>query len=383
MIHQGSPEVPRALDLPAVLRERSCFLFGPRQTGKSWLIRHTLGHARVYNLLDTDTYLSLSRAPRRLREECREKEIVVIDEIQKLPNLLDEVHLLIEERRVRFLLTGSSARKLRRGGVNLLGGRARVRHLHPLSFSELGERFDLLRAINHGLLPSLYFSASPDDDLRSYVGTYLKEEIAAEGLTRNVPAFSRFLEVAALCQGRLINFTNIANDAQVPRSTVQEYFGILKDTLIGDELPAWRASKKRKPIGTSKWYFFDVGIAKQLQNRGVIKAGSPEFGEGFEALILHELKTFCDYRNAGEVAYWRSTSGFEVDFVLSNTTAIEVKASRTVGPYDLRGLRALKEEKRLKHYILVSLEERSRTIEGIQVLPWREFLTQLWAGAFV
>ncbi len=379
---QDPSEVTRALDLPAVLRERSCFLFGPRQTGKSWLIRHTLGQARVYNLLDTDTYLSLSRAPRRLREECQENECVVIDEIQKLPNLLDEVHLLMEERGIRFLLTGSSARKLRHGGVNLLGGRARGRHLHPLSFCELGERFDLLRAINCGLLPAHYFLASPEDDLQSYVGTYLKEEIAAEGLTRNVPAFSRFLEVAGLCHGRMINFTKIANDAQVPRSTIQEYFGILKDTLLGYDLPAWQASKKRKPISTSKWYFFDGGVAKHLQHRGEIKPGSPEFGEGFETLIFHELKTYCDYRNAGDLAYWRSTSGYEVDFILSHTTAVEVKASRTVAPQDLRGLRALKEEKQLKHYVLVSLEERPRVVEGIYLLPWREFLSQLWAGAF-
>lgn len=380
----GTENIPRAMDLPALLQKRSCFLLGPRQTGKSWLIRNTLGGHRTYNLLDTETYLKLSRSPGRLQEECTPKDrIVIIDEIQKLPALLDEVHLLMEERGIHFLLTGSSARKLRRGGINLLGGRAWMRHLHPFSFSELGDQFELSRAINQGLLPPLYLSDSPEEDLKSYVGTYLKEEIAAEGLTRNIPAFSRFLEVAALCNGQLINYTKIANDAQVARSTVQEYFQILKDTLLAYELTPWRASRKRKPISTSKFYFFDVGVVKSLQNRGKIQWGSPEFGECFETYLFHELKTFCDYRSAGELAYWRSKSGFEVDFILADTTAIEVKASRTVGPQDLRSLRALQEEKRLKHYLLVSLEKEPRLVNQIHILPWMEFLKQLWQGRWI
>lgn len=376
--------IPRAIDLRQVLRQRSCFLFGPRQTGKSWLVRNTLGSFRVYNLLDTDTFLSLSRSPRRLREECTPQDrIVIIDEIQKLPSLLDEIHLLIEERRIRFLLTGSSARKLRRGGVNLLGGRAWVKHLHPLSFSELGEKFDLLRALNHGLLPPVYLGGTPDADLETYAGTYLKEEIAAEGLTRNVPAFSRFLEVAALCNGQIVNYTKVSNDAQVARSTVQEYFQILKDTLVAYEVPAWLGSKKRKPISTSKFYFFDPGVVRFLQNRPPVRAGSPEYGALFESYIFHELKTFSDYQSAGTISYWRSKSGFEVDFVLADKTAVEVKASRTISSQDLKGLRALAEEKRLESYVLVCLESAARTVDGIQVLPWDDFLTRLWAGRYV
>ena len=373
--------IERAVDLLKELEKKSCFLFGPRQTGKSSLIRHSLKACRLYNLLDTETYLKLSRSPGRLREECSPKDrIVIIDEIQKLPSLLDEIHLLMEERKIHFLLTGSSARKLRRGGVNLLGGRARVKHLHPFSYCELKEKFDLLRALNHGLIPSLYFSEAPEEDLAAYVGTYLKEEIAAEGLTRNIPAFSRFLEVAALCNGQLINYAKISNDAQVARSTIQEYFQILKDTLIAYEVPAWLQSKKRKPISTSKFYFFDIGITRVLQNRGPFRMRSPEFGEAFETYIFHELKTYADYQAAGDVCYWRSQSGFEVDFVLSDQIAIEVKASKTVGSQDLKELRALREEKKLKHYILVCLEEQVRQAEGIQILPWREFLERLWGG---
>jgi predicted AAA+ superfamily ATPase len=372
--------IERAMDLRQELKKKSCFLFGPRQTGKSWLIRHSLKEHRTYNLLDSETYLRLSRSPKRLREEAMPQDrIVIIDEIQKLPPLLDEVHLLIEEYGIHFLLTGSSARKLRRGGVNLLGGRARVRYLHPFSFNELKDRFDLLRAVNHGLLPSIYLSDHPDKDLEAYVGTYLKEEVAAEGLTRNVPAFSRFLEVAALCNGRMINYAKISNDAQVARSTVQEYFGILKDTLLAWEVTAWRKSRKRKPITTSKLYFFDPGVVRFLQNRGLLKTGSPEFGEALETYIFHELRTFADHHSAGEICYWRSASGFEVDFILMDSIAVEVKGSRTIGPGDLRGLRALREEKKLRHYILICLEEQARIVDEIQILPWKEFVERLWA----
>jgi len=373
----------RALDLTEVLKKKSCFLFGPRQTGKTSLIRHSLSDYRVYNLLENEDYLKLSRAPQRLREECSPKDkIVIIDEIQKLPALLDEVHFLIEEYGIHFLLTGSSARKLRRRGVNLLGGRARIRHLHPLSICELKEKFDIMKAVNHGLLPAVYFSDSPEEDLESYVGTYLKEEIAAEGLTRNVPAFSRFLEVAALCNGKILNYSKISNDAQVPRSTVQEYFEILKDTLVAHEVPAWLKTHKRKPIGAFKFYLFDIGVARFLQNRGPCRMGSPEFGEAFESYIFHELKAFVDYRQAGEVAYWRSQSGFEVDFILSGATAIEVKASKTVGDHDTKGLRALREEGGLKHYVLVCLESVPRRVDRIEILPWKTFLDRLWTGGF-
>ncbi|MBI4374485.1 MAG: ATP-binding protein, partial [Deltaproteobacteria bacterium] len=355
------------------------FLFGPRQTGKSTLIREQLQGVPVYNLLDNPTLLALSRFPTRLREGLPpDQKVAVIDEIQKLPSLLDEVHYLIEERGMRFLLTGSSARKLRQGGVNLLGGRARSQTLHPLVFSELGDRFDLLKALNHGLIPSIYFSDSPQEDLESYTSNYLKEEIMAEGLTRSIPAFSRFLEVAALCNGKLINYTEIGNDAQVPRTTIHEYFQILKDTLIAYELVPWKRSKTRKPISTSKFYFFDGGVVRFLQNRSMIQERSPEFGDAFETYFFHELRAFVDYTKSGELRYWRSTSGFEVDFILGDSIAVEIKAKSTISQQDLKGLFALKEEKKLKQYFLVSLESRPRMVEGIQILPWNLFLKKLW-----
>ncbi len=373
--------IERNLDLVSVLKKKSCFLFGPRQTGKTSFIRHSLAEHRVYNLLDSETYLKLSRAPERLREECRPQDkIVIIDEIQKLPSLLDEVHFLIEEKSIHFLLTGSGARKLRRGGMNLLGGRAWTRHLHPLTSAELGEKFNLVKALNHGLLPSIYFSSSPDDDLQAYVGTYLREEIAAEALTRNIPAFSRFLEIAALCNGQLLNYAKISNDAQVARSTVQEYFQILKDTLIAYELTPWKRSFKRKPLSTSKLYFFDCGVVRYLQKRSSVRSGSPEFGELFETFIFHELMAYCDYHGALALNYWRSKSGFEVDFILDSKTAIEVKATKTVSAQDLKSLKMLKEEGHLQKYVLVCTEKEPRNVDGIEILPVDIFLKKLWSG---
>lgn len=372
--------VERLLDLPALLKQKSHFLFGPRQTGKTSLIRHTLKEVRLYDLLDSTVYLTLSRHPERIAQELTARDrIVVIDEIQRLPHLLNEVHRLIEERKVRFLLTGSSARKLRAGGVNLLGGRARTKYLHPLTSHELGARFDLVRAAQRGLLPSIYFSDDPHADLEAYAGSYLQQEIVAEGVTRNIPAFSRFLKVAALCNGTVVNFTNIANDAQVARTTVYEYFEILKDTLVLHELPAWRKSKKRKPLSSSKYYFFDAGVVGALQGRH-FQPGTPEFGEAFETVLMHELLSYRDYVSGEPLSYWRSTSGFEVDFVLGDHTAIEAKAKASIAPQDLKSLYAIGEERKWKSLLCVSLEPRPRKVAGLTILPWRQFVEALWSG---
>jgi len=378
----GFEWVPRTLDLPALLATRSHFLLGPRQTGKTSLIRNTLRDAKVYDLLDTSVYLALSQRPGRLAEELGPRDrIVVIDEIQRLPELLNEVHRLIETRGVRFLLTGSSARKLRRGGVNLLGGRARTKYLHPLTRRELGDRFDLARAMARGLLASIYFSDDPHADLQAYAGLYLQQEIIAEGATRSVPAFSRFLKVAALCNGTLVNFTNVANDAQVARTTVYEYFEILKDTLVLYELPAWRKTKTRKPIASSKYYFVDVGVVGSLQGR-TFRPGTPEFGQAFETFLMQELVSYRDYVSGEAISHWRSTSGFKVDFIVDDHTAVEVKAKESVSRQDLKSLRALAEEKTLKRYLCVCLEPRPRKTEGIAVLPFEDFLDALWNGEY-
>ena len=378
----GPIYIERSLDLPGLLEKKSHFLFGPRQTGKSALIAHALPGIRLYDLLDSSLYLTLSRNPGRIAQELTaDDRIVVIDEIQRLPELLNEVQRLIEQRRLHFLLTGSSARKLRRGGVNLLGGRARTKSLHPLTSHELGPRFDVRRAIERGTLPSIYFSDDPHADLQAYTGLYLQQEIIAEGLTRNVPAFSRFLRVAALCNSAIVNFTKVANDAQVARTTVYEYFEILKDTLVLYELPAWRKSRKRKPVSSSKYYFFDVGVVAELQGRE-FRLGTSEFGQAFETYLLHELVSHRDYTSGQPLSYWRSRSGFEVDFLIGDHTAIEVKAKENVSAQELKSLRALAEENAFKRYLCVCLEPRVRRLGLVTVMPVDEFLHALWGGEF-
>jgi predicted AAA+ superfamily ATPase len=376
-----NPEIVRRLDLRPILAQRSCFLFGPRQTGKTTLIRQQFAGHRVYDLLDQTLYVQLSRNPARIREELTaDTEIVIIDEIQRLPELLNEVHLMIEQAGVRFLLTGSSARNLRRKGTNLLGGRARSRTLHPFVRVELGEHFALDRALEHGLLPPIYFSDAPREDLDAYTGSYLTEEIAAEAVVRNVGAFSRFLEVAALAHGTMVNYAAIANDSQVPASTVREYYQILKDTFLAQEVPAFTETRKRKAISTSKYYLFDVGVARHLQGRTGLAPGTPEYGNAFESYLFQEIKAYCDERLIDPPRYWRSKSQFEVDFLFADR-AVEVKASRTVDARNLRGLKALREEQFLQRYQLVCMEPRPRVVDGIEIVPWEAFLDELWESA--
>ncbi|MYD31516.1 MAG: ATP-binding protein [Nitrospira sp. SB0661_bin_20] len=378
-----TPSIARYLDVKKLLQQKSCFLFGPRQTGKSTLIRQQLAGVRTYNLLDQTLFIRLSKNPALIREALTpDTRLIVIDEIQKMPALLNEVQLMIEEHGIRFFLTGSSARTLRRKGVNLLGGRARSRMLHPFVRAELGEHFRLERALEFGLLPSIYFSDAPEEDLAAYSGDYLKEEVAAEALIRNIGAFSRFLEVAALSHGQMVNFSQIASDAQIPVSTVREYYGILRDTFIAHEVPAYTETRKRKAISTSKYYLFDVGLVRHLQGRRGLALGTVEYGEAFETFVLQEIKAFCDYHLLGSPRYWRSKSQFEVDFVLG-TLAIEVKAKKAISRRDLKGLLALREEALMTHYVLVSMEPTTRQVDGMTILPWQEFLDRLWDGEWM
>jgi len=371
--------IPRYLDLPQILAKKSCFLFGPRQTGKSTLARQQLPHYPIYNLLDQSLYLRLSQNPALIRQSLQPADsLIIIDEIQKMPVLLNEVQLMIDEHAIRFLLTGSSSRSLRRKGVNLLGGRARSRNLHPFIRKELGDHFSLDRALTFGLIPSIYFSDSPTEDLAAYAGDYLKEEIAAEAAVRNVGAFSRFLEVAALAHGQMINFAGMANDAQVPASTIREYYQIMKDTFLAHEVPAFTETRKRKSISTSKYYLFDIGLVRNIQRRQGLAPGTPEYGNAFESYIFQEIKAHCDYNLLPTPAYWRSKSQFEVDFILEET-AIEVKAKRSISTRDLKGIKAFKEENLKREYIVVCMEPQPRLVDGIRIMPWQHFLDELWS----
>ena len=373
----------RLLDLESDLRSRSVFLFGPRLTGKSFLLARTFPRSPVYDLLRSDVFFRLASRPGLLAEELAARRgpstPVVLDEIQKLPVLLDEVHHLIEQRGLRFILTGSSPRKLVRRSANLLGGRARTRRLHPLVSAELPS-FDLVRLLNHGGIPSIYDSTEPREDLEAYCGTYLKEEIQAEASVRNIGNFARFLRVAGLCGGELLNYEAVANDAGVPARTVREYFAVLVDTLAGIMLEPFRATKKRKAIATSKFYFFDIGVGNHLAGRVSVRPGTEAFGRCLEHLILVELRAFLDYTHDGRpLTFWRSRGGDEVDFVIGDETAVEVKGTERVSERHLRGLQALADEMTLRQRLVVSMDPRERLLNGTRVLPLRRFLDRLWA----
>lgn len=372
----------RTLDLKPVLEKKSCFLFGPRQTGKTTLIEAQFPDAQMIQLLDAETHQYLLMNPSRLNDIIKpNQKTVVIDEIQKLPELLDQIHLLIEKRKINFLLTGSNPRKLKRVGVNLLGGRARRRNLYPLTSLELGDQFKLEQVLKTGAIPSIYFSDSPWEDLKSYALEYITQEIAAEGLSRNIPAFSRFVEVAALSNAQLINYSAIASDAEVKRTTVQNYFQILEETLVGYNLKPWKKSKNRKAIGAEKFYFFDTGLVNVLSGRKSITPKTPEWGFLFETFILNELRAFGDYRQTDlELSYWKSTSGFEVDLIINDEIAIEIKSKENVSARDLKGLLALQDEKKFKRLICICLGRHRSKIGSIELIPHQDFLNELWAS---
>jgi len=373
----------RQIDL-ALPKGKSCFLWGPRKAGKSYWIRHHLKDAILIDLLQTDLFSEYATKPSLLRERFEEtRKLIVIDEVQKVPQLLDEVHWLIENCGTQFLLTGSSARKLRRGHANLLGGRAWRRILLPLSHCEVSG-FQIEKALVSGMLPPHYLSENPVEDLRAYIADYLKEEIAAEAVTQNIPSFSEFLRVAALTSSELLNYTNIARETGVNQRTVRAYFDILEDTFLGFRISPWTKSKKRRMILTEKFYLFDVGVSNYLARRHPV-SGNSDFGKAFEHFILMELRAYQAYRNPEmPISYWRTSTGQEVDFLLGEReVAVEIKAGR-VHEGDLRGLNALIEDAPIKKAIVVSFEKESRRIaKQIEIFPWQDFLSLLWSGKLI
>ena len=361
---------------------RSAFLWGPRKTGKTYWITRNFPDSVLIDLLKTDVFADYVSRPSLLRERYQDHQgLIVIDEIQKVPDLLNEIHWMIENTDVAFLMTGSSARKLRRGHANLLAGRAWRYTLTPLTWTET-EGFELEKVIISGLLPPHFLSIDPVQDLRSYVADYLKEEIAAEAVVQNIPAFAEFLRVAALTSGALLNYTNVARESGVSAKVVRNYFQILEDTLLGFRVQPCRKVINRRLIETEKFYLFDVGVANYLARREP-RVGTPEFGHSFEHYILMELKAYQAYRNPElDICYWRTSSGFEVDFVLGDMNiAIEVKGTRRVHSGHARGLNAMLEEHTVAKAFIVSLESHVRKLDTrIEVLPWQFFLHALWSG---
>lgn len=363
----------------------SAFLWGARQTGKSTLLKLLFPDSLYIDLLLSNVYLQFQTNPSLLREVVeannKSQQTVIIDEIQRVPMLLNEVHWLMHNKKAQFILSGSSPRNILRSGENLLGGRALRYELYPLIYSEIKD-FDLVRALNHGLLPRHYLSNNPQKLISAYIGSYLRDEIMTEARIRKMTAFTRFLEVAAFSNGEVVNFSNIASDCGVSSPTVKEYFQILEDTLTGRMLSAFQKKAKRRVINAPKFYFFDVGIANFLLKRRHLEKASDAFGRAFEHFIYQELFAHSSYSGLNyEITYWRTVSQIEVDFILGNAqVAIEVKSTEMAQLHHINGLKKFAEEFNPMKSILVTNDIFPRRIDNIDIMPWKEFLDKLWAG---
>lgn len=377
--------ISRILQLSKEL-EDSIFLFGARQTGKSTALRQQFPKEIYIDLLDSDVRNRLERRPALLYEMLKDKgegTIVIIDEIPEVPKLLNEVHRLITEKNLRFVLCGSSARKLKRKGTNTLGGRAFPIFFHPLVSAELPV-FDIDRAVNYGMIPSHYLAKNPERRLAAYIDVYLKQEIKEESLVRNLSAFQRFLEVAAISDGEIINNNNIAQECGVSATTVNSYFDILEDTFIGYRLPAYTKVVQRRLVQAPRFYFFDVGVANYLMHRRRLVRGTTEYGHAFEHLVIQELIAYMHYTHQDEkLSYWRTYAGTEVDVIIGDARiAIEIKSVEEVLPKHLKGLKAFGEEHPECHRIIVSHDIFPRKIGDIECIPVKEFLHRLWNHEF-
>ena len=369
-------------------KEDSLFLWGSRQTGKSTLLKMLFPDATVYDLLKSDVRMALQMRPALLREECElleDGELVIIDEVQKVPALLDEVHWLIENKGLRFILSGSSARKLRRSGANLLGGRALRRNLFPLVSAEVPD-FDLNRALNNGMLPRHYLVENPSMRIQSYIGDYLQQEIVEEAIVRRLDSFTRFLQVAALSNSEIVNYTNIAQECGISSKTVKEYFTILEETLLGFYLPSYTHVIKRRVIQSPKFYYFDVAIPNHLLKRVPLQPGTDIYGHALEHFVIQELRAYLSYmRPDKSLSYWHTLDNkYEVDAVIGRAeVGIEVKSSKIVTSSDTKGLKAFSEEYPNAKLYLLSMEERPRKHGNIEIWPVEQFLKRLWSNQVI
>jgi predicted AAA+ superfamily ATPase len=376
------------IELP---KRQSAFLWGPRKTGKTTYLGASFPASLSYDMLQTDLFLELTKRPFLLREQLlaadpkKLKEPVIIDEVQKVPQLLDEIHWLIENKGLRFILCGSSARKLKRGKGNLLGGRAWRYEMHPLVSAEVVD-LNLLKALNRGMIPAHYLEEDYRKSLQAYLRDYLKEEVFAEGLTRNIPAFSRFFDAIGYSHGELTNYANIARDCGVDAKTVKEYYQILIDTLLGTMIEPYKRRQERQVITKAgKFYLFDVGLAGAITQRHIPQERGEQFGKALEHFILMEILAHRSYRELNyDVNFWRAKSGLEVDFVLGRgEVAIEAKGASRIESADLRSLKAFIEAYHPKKTFMVCNERRPRVHEDIHVQPWRDFLAMLWNGLVI
>lgn len=363
--------------------DSSIFLFGARQTGKSTVLQQQFPNSIYIDLLDSTLRERFSRRPALLYEMLQDKEegtLVIIDEIPEVPELLNEAHRLIVKQGLVFILCGSSARKLKRKGKNTLGGRAFPVYFYPFVSAEIPE-FDIDRAVNYGMIPPHYLAKNPSRLLAAYIEVYLKEEVKEEALVRNLKAFQRFLEVAALNDGEMVNNNNIATDCGVSATTVSAYFDILEDTLIGYRIPAFQKVMKRRLVQAPRFYYFDVGVANHLLHRKDLVRGTPEYGHAFEHLVIQELYAWLHYTHSEEeLSYWRTYTGLEVDAVIGDArAAIEIKSVEEVMPKHLKGLKAFGEEHPQSRKIIVSLDRINRRIGDTECMYVLDFFKTLWS----
>lgn len=366
-----------------IINDESVFLFGARQTGKTTLLKKQFPNAIYFDLLQTDVLNRFRQRPALLREsleQANEGALVIIDEIQQIPELLNEIHWLITNKQIRFILCGSSARKLKRQGVNTLGGRAVPQYLFPFVSREIPD-FNIDRAVNNGMIPRHYMKENPTSLLKAYVGVYLREEIQAESLVRNLTGFSRFLEIAAMTDGEMVNYLNIASDCGVSANTVKEYFQILEDTLVGYMIPAFTKKAKRKVVQSPRFYLFDVGVTNYLLGRTNLRRGTTDYGHAFEHVVIQELVAYLNYTdNPNKLSYWRTYTQVEVDVILGDAkVAIEIKSAEEVLPKHLKGLKSFADEHPDCRRIIVSLDRFNRIVDGIEHLYVYDFFKKLWS----
>ncbi|MBL6990596.1 MAG: ATP-binding protein [Bacteriovoracaceae bacterium] len=374
--------IKRCLQLPEFTKKKSAFLFGPRSTGKSYLINYQLSEYPYIDLLKASERRKYINNPSILMDyvKAHPDTLIIIDEVQLIPELLDEVHHIIEHTNSRFLLTGSSARKLKREGANMLGGRAKKLLFHPLTWRELkdNDTFNLNRYLLYGGIPRIYLSDEPEEELSDYVDTYLDQEIKAEAVSRNILGFERFLARAALLNGEVINFSKIASDTQLSPPTVRQYFEILEDTLLGFYLTPWQGPK-RKAIQTAKFYYFDIGVCRFLAQIPSLPEQSNLYGKAFESFIIQEIFALCSYKRLRKkLFFWRTTHQDEVDLLIGDDFAIEIKSGSKMSPKSCKGLQKIKDEGFKGRLILLSKDSIRRDKDNIEYWPWEDFLSYIW-----
>ena len=367
--------------------DEAMFLFGGRQTGKSTLLKERFPKAVYIDLLKSDVRNRFKQYPEEFRESLLRyppETLVIVDEIQKVPDLLDEVHWLMVEKGLWFILSGSSARKIMKSGANNLGGRAIPETLFPLVSAEIPD-FDLERAVQNGMIPRHYMVANARNRMRAYIDLYLKEEIIEEALVQNVDEFVRFMEVAAIMDGEILNYENVASDCEVSANTVKAYYKILVDTLLGFEVPAYRKVIKRKLYKSPRFYYFDVGIANHLTKRYHLAPKTPEYGHAFEHLIMQEIVAYLGYTNSDEeLTYWHTYENLEVDAVIGDArVAIEIKSKEHIDHDDKKGVTEFAKEHPDTKQILVSRDRISRRSGDVDLYYVTDFFKALWAGEII